>query len=179
LPPTITPSASSACAFESVGYTAAAAGATGYAWIVNSAQGTIASTSANGDFIIVDWITNGGLVTAVATNSCGTSAPASINTPSGTCRVSGNAVLANVLRASVFPNPTEGQLTLQYNSPEKADYLLKVTDLAGRLIVNKSLSGMQGLNRHELDLSALAKGMYKLSLENASGESIVIKVVIE
>jgi hypothetical protein len=177
--PSITPNATAACGGESVGYTAFAPGATSYSWSVNPLQGTIATHSPNYDFIIVDWITNGGQVSASAVNSCATSLATTITTPAGSCRVSGNAVFMDQLRASVFPNPSRGQLTLQYTSPEKADYLMKVTDLAGRIILSQSLSGMQGLNRQELDLSKLAKGMYKLTIENTAGESIVMKVVLE
>jgi len=178
-PPAITPNAATACATEFVQYNAFAPGAISYVWNVNPLEGTIGPHSANYDFIIVEWITNGGQVSASAVNSCGTSTATTITTPAGTCRVIGNAVLMNELRASVYPNPSQGHLTLEYNSPEKKDYLLKVTDLAGRLIVNQTLSGVEGLNRHELDLSKLAKGMYKLTIENADGESIVVKVVLE
>ena len=70
-------------------------------------------------------------------------------------------------------------VTLQYNSPVDADYSLKVTDLAGRNVYSETLSGLKGINRHPVDMSNLAKGMYKLTLENADGQSIVMKVVIE
>jgi len=177
--PVITPNAPTACAGESVGYTASSPGATSYTWTVNPSEGSITIHSANYDFVIVDWIADGGQVSAVANNSCGSSALASVVTPAGSCRVGGNAVLVDALRALVFPNPSHGQITLQYNSPVNAEYLLKVTDLAGRNIVRETISGMQGLNRHELDLSNLAKGMYKLTMENVAGETIVMKVVIE
>ena len=114
-----------------------------------------------------------------ASNGCGTSSATAYVVGAGTCRLAGDKEMADVLKASVYPNPSNGHMTLQYNSPLKANYQLKFTDLAGRIVYSESLAGVEGMNQHTLDMSKLAKGMYKLSIENEDGQSIVMKVVIE
>ena len=172
-PPTISGS-TSVCAGDAENYIANSPDANGFVWTV---KGNVIPTG-NANEIIVEWITNGGTVSVVASNSCGTAASVSL-TVGSSCRLSGNSVMADALQAAVFPNPSKGQITLQYNSPEKTDYLMKVTDLTGRVIYSETLKGTEGMNQHDLDLGNLAKGMYKLSIENAAGESIVMKVIIE
>ena len=83
------------------------------------------------------------------------------------------------VHALVFPNPSQGRMTLLYNSPQDADYMLKVTDLTGRVLQRESLAALRGSNRHEINLGHVAKGVYMLSLENTLGENIVIRLVID
>jgi hypothetical protein len=169
--------ATSVCANDVENYTAAASGATGFNWSVDPLEGNMIPTG-NPNEILVEWITNGGIVSVTASNSCGTSGIANL-TVGSSCRISGNSNMADILKASVFPNPSHGNMTLQFNSPEKSDYLLKVTDLTGRVVYTEKLSGAQGVNQHELEMSHLAKGMYKFSIENSSGETVVLKVIID
>jgi hypothetical protein len=173
--PSITGS-TSVCGGDVENYIANAPGATSYTWTVNPSEGNIIPT-ANSDEILVEWITNGGTVSATASNSCGTSAAGSLSVGSS-CRIAGSG-LQDVLQASVYPNPSAGLVTLQYSSPQKTNYTLRITDLAGRIVFTESLAAQEGLNQHPLDLGYLAKGMYKLSIENDDEQSIVMKVVIE
>jgi endoglucanase len=126
----------------------------------------------------VQWNSLGGAVSVIATNSCGSSAPA-VLTVTSNCRMAGSNSMLESLHAMVYPNPSQGQLTLQYNSPEESAYLMKVTDLTGRLLQHETLAASEGLNRHAINLSNVAKGVYMLSLENTGGEKIVIRLVIE
>ena len=87
--------------------------------------------------------------------------------------------MMDVMNVVAFPNPSQGQLTLQYNSPEASSYLMKVTDLTGRLLQQETLEASEGMNRHAVNLSNVAKGVYMLSVEKAGGDKIVIRLVIE
>jgi len=172
--PVFTDGPSSACD-ETYGYTVESNGATGYIWTVDGGD-TIHTANANN--ILVTWNSLGGSVSVVATNSCGQSAPA-VLTVNSNCRMAGSHAMLDALQAIVYPNPSQGQVTLQYNSTEEASYLLKITDLAGRVLQRQSLEASEGLNRHAVDLGQVAKGVYMLSIENTAGEKIVIRMVIE
>ena len=79
----------------------------------------------------------------------------------------------------MYPNPTRGNLTLEFNSPEETKYQLKVTDFTGRVIRTETINASSGLNQHKMDYSTTARGMYLLNLQSQSGESIVIRFAVE
>jgi hypothetical protein len=165
-----------ACADDESEYTAASVGATSYVWSVDPSSNAFISSSSP-DQITVLWVTNGGTVSVTASNTCGSVSSSLV--VGSSCRLAGDPALIETLKASVYPNPTQGNLTLEFLSPENDSYSVKVTDLAGRLVYSEQLTGIEGLNRHEMDFTKLAKGMYKLALENGQGESVVMKVVVE
>jgi len=176
-PPVITGTAL-VCEDQDEGYTASSPGATSYSWTVNASESEIITTSATGDQALIHWLTNGGTIWAVATNDCGSSLPGAYVVGSS-CRISGNESLVEILQAIVFPNPSQGRLTLQYHSPEQTDFLMNITDVTGRQVQRESLQAFEGLNRHEVNLGQVSKGIYMLSLENKAGEKVIIRLVIE
>jgi len=164
------------CADDFEFYTANSTGATNYTWSIDESEATILFNT-NPNEILLHWETSGGTISVTASNSCGSSTATLVVTSN--CRVAGSNSMINAMNASAFPNPSQGQVTLQYNSPDESSYLMKVTDLTGRMLMHENLSAREGLNRHEINLSDVAKGVYMLSLENTAGEKIVIRLVIE
>jgi len=173
--PVFTISTNSACVDDVYEYSASSPGATGYNWSVTG--GNIIVTASDDD-ILVEWTSNGGTVSVTADNSCGTSLPTVLVVTSN-CRISGSKTLQDALQAIAFPNPSQGHITLQYNSTEQVSYLMKITDVTGREMLKEQLDATEGLNHHEVNLGNVAKGVYMLSLENAAEEKIIIRLVIE
>ena len=68
---------------------------------------------------------------------------------------------------SVFPNPAEGQLTLQSGHSTKLDYILY--DSRGRLLAN----GIALPGQTSLDMSELAPALYTLKINNSQTFSIL------
>jgi len=167
-----------ACEEEELQYTAFSAGASSYSWSMIAAEGLIIPSSSS-ETVTVHWITAGGTVYATASNNCGTSPEASYLVTASTCRIAGNAAMINDLGASVYPNPTRGAITLKYNSKENSSYLLKVSDMTGRVVEKLELEAKEGINKYELDLSKVAKSLYLLSIENKTGDSVRMRVVVE
>jgi len=173
--PTIT-GATLVCAEDVENYIASSSGATSYTWSMNPLEGTIIPTG-NQNEILVEWITNGGTISVAASNACGTSSQSSVLVGSS-CRLAGGDPY-HELRASVFPNPSNGRISLQITTEESTKYVVKVMDLTGRLAHSEHVSTDRGLNNFEIDITSLAKGMYNLSLESEKGNSIVFKIITE
>ncbi len=72
----------------------------------------------------------------------------------------------------IFPNPTQGNLQLQFDS--EAQRNLQLYDLTGKLLLQKSLFSVSEM----LDLSDLASGFYLLRVAE-NGKSVLRKIVKE
>lgn len=80
--------------------------------------------------------------------------------------------LANGINLIVFPNPSSSELTIE---AEEEFQNVKLIDLSGRVVFHVAHSS----NRISLETSALANGLYVLSVENKLGEEILTKVTIQ
>lgn len=78
---------------------------------------------------------------------------------------------------SVYPNPNNGNFTINFNEASGADYSAKVYDLRGRLISNTMISTSESLTKN-IDLNQPQSGIYILKVSNGSKESVK-KLIIE
>lgn len=84
------------------------------------------------------------------------------------------ANLASTL--NVFPNPTNGVTNIVFNTTAAAMATVEVYNLIGERVFFNSLGNLPaGLNRANLDLSAMEAGIYLVNL-NASGETTTMRV---
>lgn len=72
---------------------------------------------------------------------------------------------------SIFPNPTNGLVTIDMTTEEKASYA--IYDIAGKLCQTKLIIN----GRQTLDISRLSAGMYVLQVNNASGDFWTERIV--
>jgi len=70
---------------------------------------------------------------------------------------------------NVYPNPTDGRMTVEFNSNESGKYRLTVISLTGTVVMDKFIDAAEGTNSDNLDLTSIAKGMYILRL---NGEGV-------
>ena len=77
-----------------------------------------------------------------------------------------------------FPNPTQGQVTLQALGFKGSDLNIEVMDLSGRTVYTESITGISGDLNHNLDFSHLAGGPYLLRLHSA-GYTGVQRLLLE
>jgi len=120
----------------------------------------------------IGWSTNGGTIAVTASNSCGTSPAFNLST---NCRIS----VTGEMDTRVYPNPTDGNLTVEFNSYSGGQYNLTISDMAGRLIMSQDIKATSGINQHTLDLSYAKPGLYMLYLRDAQGKITVTKVTVE
>lgn len=69
----------------------------------------------------------------------------------------------------IFPNPTEGLLTLQLDMLNAEVLNAEVVDISGRTVIAHTVNAVQGVSRHRLDLNGLADGVYTLRIQGANG----------
>jgi hypothetical protein len=72
----------------------------------------------------------------------------------------------NENRMSLYPNPSSGNVYLEYNATEDAEIEVMITDLSGQALIRKELYFNKGKSSHALDLSTLPNGVYILRYIN-------------
>ena len=78
----------------------------------------------------------------------------------------------NGLEFIIFPNPSSGEITVQFIDFSITDYNITVSDVAGRIIYSATDSG----SKHTLDLSHVADGAYMLRI--TSNELQTTKTIV-
>lgn len=64
----------------------------------------------------------------------------------------------------LFPNPTRGNVQINFSTNGSQQYRIECYDLAGKLISTESLGNRNGTVNHTLDLNKIAEGVYTLKL---------------
>jgi hypothetical protein len=78
---------------------------------------------------------------------------------------------------SLFPNPAQGQVFLDYRAGEAGDVQLELMDLMGRTLQLTTTYAAVGENRFELNTANLPEGAYMLRLRQ-NDQQFVKRVVI-
>lgn len=146
-------------------YTASSVGGSSYAWTLPDGW-TLLSSTGNSITVLSPGETMQGTFEVVASNLCGESA-----TP-GILDVSFTGVSVNEQRTGfrVYPNPTSGSITLELDgttAPAEA----RLYDLNGRSL--SPAFRLDGADRHVLDLSGQASGMYVVRIMTPTEVSTV------
>ncbi|MBX7226469.1 MAG: T9SS type A sorting domain-containing protein [Chitinophagales bacterium] len=78
---------------------------------------------------------------------------------------------------SIYPNPTTGKLTVQFQSSEKADYTFSIVNVIGQVMRSEIKTVSEGVNSFELDVEDFAQGVYIMNFKDHRGESFEGKFV--
>jgi hypothetical protein len=78
---------------------------------------------------------------------------------------------------SIFPNPSQGKFKLQLKDISASKVELSITDLLGRVMLQKDLPVVNKQVSEELEIKA-AKGMYLLQIK-AGNQTTSRKIVVE
>ncbi|MCF8365769.1 MAG: T9SS type A sorting domain-containing protein [Bacteroidales bacterium] len=90
--------------------------------------------------------------------------------PTGIYDFGGNTV-------GIYPNPNNGQFSIELNSTEATSYQVKLVNSLGVEIISKTIN-VSGKYNENVDVSAMAEGIYYLYLQNEKN-TIVEKIVIQ
>lgn len=77
----------------------------------------------------------------------------------------------------MFPNPATTTVNMLVGSPVKDKVTVVVFDMAGKIVITKSMNVETGSNTLPLDVSALASGNYMIKLVSGDGEVVTGKFV--
>jgi hypothetical protein len=142
--------------------------ATSYQWSVIPAEaGTTSSTGIVGEFIWAEGFTGSVQVTVAGVNDCATSEISDafatvIYTSQGINDISGDGQL------TIYPNPTDGQITIGLPSQKAFSGDLTITESSGLVVYNRTSVTISEGNNLTLDLGHLSKGIYSLKLTSKS-----------
>jgi Secretion system C-terminal sorting domain/Ig-like domain CHU_C associated len=78
---------------------------------------------------------------------------------------------------SIYPNPTQGEVMLEFELKDKAAHLY-ISDLLGRIVFEAQLSELKGKTQLKLDLAYFSKGIYTVNLQTETAP-IIRKLAIE
>jgi hypothetical protein len=77
------------------------------------------------------------------------------------------------IKMDVYPNPTDGLLTIRHDFDLSSSAIITVTDILGKTVLSNSLTQQT----QTIDITELNKGIYFLSIISKNGSSKTIKVV--
>ncbi len=89
------------------------------------------------------------------------------------CPVAVLNVDERVLGMSVFPNPTQDFINLNINTIEYTQAMIMVSNVAGQAVQQQHVNLASGENLLNLDVSQMPTGVYMLSVETDSHQSLV------
>lgn len=78
---------------------------------------------------------------------------------------------------SIYPNPTEGLLTMTLDMRQSDVLNVNLFDISGRSVYSQAVNAATGTSQHLLDLSGTAKGIYLLRANGANG-TLTQKVIL-
>lgn len=145
-----------------------------YSWSVPplaAIQGTANGTSVNVTFGLLN-----GNVSVTASSACATSAASSLPIHIS-CREADFAVADEAI-VTLFPNPANGVVTLQFDSNSEIDFTVTVKDITGRVLMSNQSTSAKGNNLHEINLADFSTGLYIVTFESA-GSQKQLKLVKE
>ncbi len=145
-----------------------ASGATSFNWAPNTG---LSSTS--GATVTATYTTSGVFTYTVTGNTAGCIGTNTISINVLPC-VGINEVSASV--ASIYPNPSNGNITINFSNAAATGTKVVVTDLIGNNVFQSYVNS--GISQLNMDLRALPKGMYLVNVSNTTG-SVIKKMIIE
>ncbi|HPI86054.1 MAG TPA: GEVED domain-containing protein [Bacteroidales bacterium] len=159
-------------------YTCAAVeGASAYQWLIEPANaGTTSSTGVSAEVFWTAGYTGTVNITVVASNTCFTSEPSDAFT---TTVYSSAGLGENIsgTQVSIYPNPTDGNISVRIPALKTFSGDLTLTDANGANVFNKTGVVIAAGDAATIDLGQLPKGMYTLKLSSKT-DTFYGKVVI-
>ena len=90
-----------------------------------------------------------------------------------------NTVISTEVKLNVFPNPAQGNFTLNFNSNMAEKGYILLTDMLGRTLVNQEIQISKGMNNVMIDLPAnIVTGTHNLQLRT-SNTFETVKILID
>lgn len=88
-----------------------------------------------------------------------------------------NVFFSDEASTLIYPNPTQGNLTISYTAASEYEIMIRVIDILGAIVKEQKIQTDRGKHDLKLDLNELANGHYKIMLIAPSGvltEKIVV-----
>ena len=135
--------------------------------------------SGNSDWVYIDEVVISGCTSAGPTNN-NIDQPDTdkVDTPN---MVENNFIDAKepITEVTLFPNPTNGLLTVKFSTTNEMTLQMAISDLSGKILQNRQFNTDRGLQEIEVDASRLNGGIYLMHIISTEGTVSKKFVVIE
>mgnify|MGYP003928283729 CR=1 FL=1 len=74
--------------------------------------------------------------------------------------------------AQIFPNPSNGNVSIRFNNTVSSDVTIQVTNLVGQVVYTSVETTIAGSNSFDLNLTDLTEGQYIVKIGNGTGQTI-------
>ena len=88
-----------------------------------------------------------------------------------------NNMEANTL-LDIYPNPSNGNFTANFQTNVNDNYTVKITNTLGQVVYKEALNNFNGTYSRKMDISSCGKGVYMLSVLNSKNETVK-KVLVQ
>jgi hypothetical protein len=101
-----------------------------------------------------------------------------MNTPSTPANPSTEKKMQESKDVTIYPNPSNGHITLNIDMPGKDETNIRVIDMNGKTVYTESLGETEGKVSKEIDLSKNGKGIYNVEVRKG-GNVVIERVVVQ
>ena len=84
----------------------------------------------------------------------------------------------NDAKIGIYPNPTTGELNVNFFIMEANDVTLTLENITGELLLQQEIHVEQGYSNNKIDIQGFANGIYLLKIENKPGNLIKTQKII-
>lgn len=144
-----------------------------YNWTVTG--GSVASGQGS-NAVIVDFSGSSGTVAVTETNAAGCVGTSQSITAS--CALAVDDVSTGVTTLNVYPNPSNGAITVEGNIAKAEELELQILNIEGQEIKRLNSNTTDGTFKLELNLNEVSKGIYFIRIA-ANENSVVRKIVLQ
>ena len=78
----------------------------------------------------------------------------------------------------MYPNPSDGQITVEFELEEKAKTNLQIFDQSGRVVLEEDLGKIEGRWMRQFDLGQYGAGVYYINLSQGK-KALTKKFIVE
>ena len=175
--PSVISGATSVCAHATaVPYNVTSIAGINYAWTLPSGS-SVASGQGTAN-ITANWGTVSGNVKVIPSNACGNGPyRTKAVTVNGCPRLWNENDSTDETVLSVYPNPVNSMLTVEFKNELEEECLITITDMIGKNIYNATANTIEGTNKNLIDVSRYNKGLYLLSIKGKNiNQSVMIAI---
>lgn len=85
----------------------------------------------------------------------------------------------NLTKLSIYPNPSNGHVTISYVLAVGSTIMLEIKDVSGKTLYSSDTSDLSaGSYEHQLDLSSFASGIY-FAIIRVNSDMVINKLIIQ
>jgi hypothetical protein len=144
-----------------------ASGASTYTWLPGSTSGNAISVSPS--------VTTTYSVIGTSTANCSNMAMITVSV--STC--AGIQQVTNAGAYAIYPNPTSGKLTIEYQTSSATVIYAEVHDASGKLVMKQQLNYNTSDKEQTINISSLANGLYFIQLTNSENGTETVRIIKE